>query len=234
MAERPDAQRPRRRGRPPATSQEDILAAAWRLIEAEGWESLTIRSLARELGIGAATIYHHVRDREDLLVRLISDYAAGLPRPDLPSEPRARVCAATIALHDALRDLPWAAEVLTVDGFVGRLSDEALWFVEAILDGARRGGCTADQAVALFRNLWYLTVGELLVHARTRERTRSGVDRARLLKEDAAPFDGRDPEVVPQLASIGRAWPALAAKGTYTDGIRALVHGALDQLPQRD
>ncbi|HEY4558797.1 MAG TPA: TetR/AcrR family transcriptional regulator [Enteractinococcus sp.] len=222
--------RKRTRGRPPATSASEILAGARRLIERDGWEKLTIRSLARELGIGATTIYHHVQDREDLLVQLISDYATTLPRPELPQDPREKIIAAITALRNALRELPWAAEVLTVDGFVGRLSDEALWFVEAILDGAKRSGCSTEEAVKLFRNLWYFTVGELLVHAHSGALEGPAVDRSRLLKQDAAPFSGRDVSKVPQLASIGRDWPSLATQDSFSDGVRALVHGTLDRL----
>lgn len=235
MVERTDQpQVGRRRGRPPpATSQADILAAAWRVIEAQGWESLTIRGLARELGIGAATIYHHVRDREDLLVRLISEYAAEIPRPELPSEPCETICVAAVALHEALRELPWAAEVLTVDGFVGRLSDDALWFVEAMLDGARRGGCSREEAVALFRNIWYFTIGELLVHYRSSDTSETTVDRSKLIDETVAPFEGRNAEKVPELASIGRDWPALAAQDTFSGGVRALIQVALGEASRR-
>lgn len=218
----------RGRGRPPATSVQQILAAARRLIDREGWEKLTIRGLAQELGIGATTIYHHVRDREDLLVQLISDHAATLPRPALPEKPSERVVAATVALRTALRELPWAAEVLTVDGFVGRLSDDALWFVETILDGAHESGCTAEQSVELFRNIWYFTVGEILVRARSGGSGQPDVDRARLLNAAVAPFEGRDASKVPQLAAIGDEWPALAARDSFENGVRALIRGALE------
>jgi len=43
-----------------------ILAAARRLIDRDGWDNLTIRRLAAETCIGA-TMYHHVRDKDDLL-----------------------------------------------------------------------------------------------------------------------------------------------------------------------
>jgi len=216
-----------RGGRPAVTSTAEVLAAARRLIERDGWQRLTVRRLAQELGIGPTTIYRHVRDREDLLVQLISADAASLPRPELPEDPRDRIVTATVALRDALRALPWAAEVLTVDGFVGRLSDDALWFVEAILDGARRCGADEAAAVALFRNLWYLTVGEILVRARSDGAPPGALDRSRLIADDLDPFRGRDAAKVPRLAEIGPRWPALAAVDTFPAGVRALVDGAL-------
>ncbi len=68
-------------GRPPVTSRAEIFAAARRLIDRDGWEKLTIRALAGELGIGATTLYHHVRDKEDLLLLLSPPWStASSPR----------------------------------------------------------------------------------------------------------------------------------------------------------
>ncbi|SHH66621.1 transcriptional regulator, TetR family [Streptomyces sp. 3214.6] len=100
-------------GRPPVTSRTQILSAARQLIDRDGWEKLTIRRLAAEIGIGATTLYRHVQDKEDLLFLLIQEYADQIPHPGLPGEPRDRIVAALTAVHDALADRPWAAEVLT-------------------------------------------------------------------------------------------------------------------------
>jgi AcrR family transcriptional regulator len=136
-----------RTGRPPRTSRAEILAAARQIIERDGWERLTIRRLAAEIGVGAMTLYHHVRDREDLLVQLINDQADQIPRADLPGEPRDRIIVAATAIHDALAAWPWAAEVLTTDGFLSRVGDSALWMAETIVAGAidRRVGVPAGQ-----------------------------------------------------------------------------------------
>ena len=131
-----------RTGRPPVTSRAQILTAARRLIDRDGWEKLTIRRLAAEIGIGATTLYHHIRDKEDLLVQLLNHHVGLLERPALPDDPRDRVVAAATAMHDALAAWPWAAEVLTTDGFVGLLDESALWMVDAIVGGADDYGCT--------------------------------------------------------------------------------------------
>ncbi len=161
----PASASPGRTGRPPVTSRADILAAARRLIDRDGWESLTVRRLAAELGIGTTTLYHHVRDKEDLLLLLLNEYAGQIVRPVLPSDPRERIVVAADALHGALAAWPWAADVLTVDGFVGLLGEPALWTVETIVAGAVDAGCTLEQAVEVFRSVWYYTVGEILVRA---------------------------------------------------------------------
>lgn len=210
-----------RTGRPPVTSRAEILAAARRLIDHDSWEKLTVRKLAAELGIGTTTLYHHVRDKEDLLLLVLNEYAGQLPRPDLPTAPRDRIVAAATFLHDAFATWPWAVEILTADGFVGLLDDAALWPVEAIVAGAVDAGCTHQQAVVLFRSVWYYTVGEILVRARSPHRPATGA-------EPRFDFPANlDPSRTPHLTAIGPAWKTHAAADTYPQGLLALVTGLL-------
>lgn len=213
-----------RTGRPPVTSRAQILAAARRLIDQQGWEKLTIRQLAAELGIGPTTLYHHVRDKEDLLLLLITEYADHIPHPELPSEPRDRIIVAANVVHDALAAWPWAAEVLTVDGFIARIGEPTLWFVETMLAGAVDHGCTPQQAVLIFRNIWYYTAGEILVRARSaRQRPDFDIDAA-MNRLSALPL--------PRLSAVATQWPALVAEDTYLLGLEAFVDGLLAQATQ--
>lgn len=212
-----------RTGRPPATSRAQILAAARELIDRDGWDRLTVRRLAAELGIGTTTLYRYVRDREDLLIQLLNTQAGRAGRPQLPTEPRKRIVAAARAMHDALADWPWAAEVLTADGFLGRLGEPALWLVETIVAGAVDSGCTPADAVGLFRSIWYYTVGEILVRANTARRSPVR-DRT---ADSERYFRHLDPPRFPHLAAIGDRWPELSARDIYEQGVRALVDGTL-------
>lgn len=214
-----------RTGRPPRTSRAEILAGAHRILERDGWEKLTLRRLATEVGVGTMTLYHHVRDREDLLVQLINERFDRLTRPELPADPRERIVAAGVAAHDTLAAWPWAAEVLTTDGFLARVGDSALWLVEAIVAGAVDHGCTPEQAVHVFRCVWYYTVGEILVRARSDGRVSRRDDL--FSGPDPALSSHVDPDRHPRLSAIGDRWPELAARDTYAAGLRALVDGLL-------
>lgn len=209
-----------RAGRPPATSRPEILAAARELIEREGWEKLTIRRVAAELGIGATTVHRHVHDREDLLVQLLNAHLDRQARPELPTDPRERIVAAAQAIHDVLAAWPWAAEVLATDGFLRRLDRSALWLVEAIVGGAVACGCRPDQAVEVFRNLWYFTVGEITVRASSRRRP------AAPLAPGERFFPG-DMTGLDHLAAVGDSWQRLAARDVYPAGLEAFVDGLL-------
>ncbi|WP_327290520.1 TetR/AcrR family transcriptional regulator [Streptomyces sp. NBC_01198] len=212
-------------GRPPVTSRAQILAAARRLIDQDGWEKLTIRGLAAEIGIGATTLYHHVRDKDDLLFLLINEYADSIPHPELPADPRDRVIAAATAIHDALAAWPWAAEVLTTDGFISRLGESALWLVETIIAGAVESGCTPEQAVLVFRSVWYYTVGEILIRVRAYYNHQLAGEEVPL-NAQAFP-DTIDTSRLPHLASLSGQWATLAWQDTYPQGLPVFVDGLL-------
>lgn len=208
-------------GRPPSTSRPQILEAARAILDRDGWEKLTVRRLAAELGVGATTLYHHVRDKDDLLIQLLDYYAAQLTRPELPADPRERIVAAATVMHDSLAAWPQAVEVLTADDLLG---ESALWMVEAMVGGAIACGRTPEQAVELYRNIWYFTVGEILIRARAGRRAGEGRPRYRdtvFVKLDESRF--------PSLAAVGDRWPELAARDTFAVGLRALVDGTLAQ-----
>jgi AcrR family transcriptional regulator len=220
---RPDAA-PGRTGRPPVTSRAQILVAARRLIDRDGWDRLTIRRLGAELGIGPTTLYHHVKDKEDLLVLLLTEYAEQIGPLELPEDPRERIVAGAIAMRDGLAGWPWAAEALAADGFIRLLGGSALTVVEAIVAGAVDAGCTPEQAADVFRSIWYYTVGEILVRVRSARRRGDAGHPA-----GDAFFAHLDGTQMPHLTAIGDRWPALAARDTYPQGVRALVDGLLRQ-----
>lgn len=210
-----------RTGRPPATSRAEILTAARRFIERDGWQELTVRRLAGELGIGTTTLYHHVRDKQDLLVQLLDEYARErVPRTEVSGDPRDRIVAAATTMHDGLAAWPWVVEALTADDVFG---ESALWMVEAMVAGAVDAGCTRRQAVELYRHVWYYTAGEILVRTRAvRRRAETGTPN---FSDDV--FGSLDPGELPQLSAVGDQWNELSNRDTYPEGLRILVDALL-------
>ena len=88
MAAVPDPPWWRRRGEPgrdrrPLT-RDAIVEAALVLLERDGLQGLSMRRLAQELGAGAASLYWHVGDKEELLSLLLDRIVgeAEVPEPD--------------------------------------------------------------------------------------------------------------------------------------------------------
>jgi AcrR family transcriptional regulator len=48
-------------------SRERVVEAALRIMDEEGLDAVSMRRIAREVGVEAMSLYHHVRDKEDLL-----------------------------------------------------------------------------------------------------------------------------------------------------------------------
>ncbi|MFE3864472.1 TetR/AcrR family transcriptional regulator [Streptomyces goshikiensis] len=208
-------------GRPPRISREEVIGTARRIVTEEGVDRLTMRRLATEIGSTPMALYHHVRNKEELLVLLLDDYAArALRRPEPAADPRERVVVAAAAIHEALAACPWIVEVLTADDL---MSASALWFVEQIVDGLVECGLSPEQAVHSYRAIWYYTAGEIVVRA-TAARRRADDDRTTYREQV---FGNLDPAEVPRLAQVADRWTPLTGEDTYLDGLRALVTGLL-------
>nr|CTQ92294.1 Transcriptional regulator, TetR family [Kibdelosporangium sp. MJ126-NF4] len=207
-----------RTGRPPRINRDEILAATRALIDRDGWDKLTMRKLAAEAGVAATTLYHHVRDKEDLLIQLLEYYADEIKRPaQLPEDPRERVVVTALAMHDALAAWPWITEVLTADDLVG---ESALWVLESIMSAAVDSGRTPEEAVYVYRTIWYYTAGEILIRARGARRRAEG----RANYRDAVLLKQTDR---PTIMAVAGRWPELSMRDTYEAGLRALVNGLL-------
>jgi AcrR family transcriptional regulator len=63
-------------GRPARHSREEITAAAIRIADSEGLDAVSMRRVAADLSAGAASLYRHVDNRDDLLDLMIDATAA--------------------------------------------------------------------------------------------------------------------------------------------------------------
>jgi TetR/AcrR family tetracycline transcriptional repressor len=66
----------------PALDQRQIVQAALCLLDEVGFDGLTMRSLAKKLGIKAASLYWHVRGKQDLLSLMAEEICAPMREPD--------------------------------------------------------------------------------------------------------------------------------------------------------
>ncbi|CAM5534640.1 TetR/AcrR family transcriptional regulator OS=Streptomyces alboniger OX=132473 GN=CP975_18185 PE=4 SV=1 [Streptomyces alboniger] len=128
--------RPRHRREP--LTRERIVAEAVQLLDAEGIEALSMRSLGNRLNAGATSIYRHVANRDEL-IELVVDEVYGelhIPAPADESEWRAAAAAAANSLRAMALRHPWVASVLGQVGLshlgpnVMQMSDQMLAIFE--------------------------------------------------------------------------------------------------------
>lgn len=205
-------------GRPARVDRGEIVAAAKRIVDDEGIDRLTMRRLAADVGTTPMALYHHVRDKDGLLLLLLDDLVASTPRPRLPADPRRRVVAAFHALHRMLTANPWVVEVLSSDDLMHR---EGLWYVEQILDGLAGCGLEPDDAVRAYRLVWSYTIGDVIIRANAATR-REHADRPNVRDELLA---RSDPRTHPRVAAVADRWASLTSRDDYRRGVDAIVAG---------
>lgn len=66
----------------PALDQGQIVQAALELLDEVGFDGLTMRNLAKKLGVQAASLYWHVRNKQDLLSLLAEEICTSIREPD--------------------------------------------------------------------------------------------------------------------------------------------------------
>jgi AcrR family transcriptional regulator len=207
------------RGRPPRLSRAAIVAAAQLVVERDGVDALTMRRVADELGASPMALYRHVRGKDELLVALLDELAAAVPRPRLPAAPRERVLAASRHMRDGLAEHPWIVDVLAGGDLI---APSILWLMEEIVAGFIAGGLSPAGAADGYRVIWQFTVGDLVV--------RRGL--AQVAALGRPPFvlgvlESADPERFPALASVAGEWASARGRDTYEPGLRGLVDGLL-------
>lgn len=83
---RPPGKRPARERRRRVLSVDAIIDAAVSVVDAEGFDALTMRRVAQELGTGGASLYAHVENKEGL-IELVMDRVFGELEVPWPPDP---------------------------------------------------------------------------------------------------------------------------------------------------
>lgn len=175
-----EPERAERAGKAPITVAR-IMDAAFRLVEAEGFEALTMRRVAAALRTGPASLYAHVRNKAELDELLISEVCARVPVPE--ADP-ARWTEQMLGICRGLRD-----EYLRYPG-ISRValsaapsSLEALRLSEGMLTILLAAG-VAPQSAAWAVDAAFLYVSAYCFEVSLRHHADSGVDQRVLDRDD--------------------------------------------------
>ncbi|MGK5630336.1 TetR/AcrR family transcriptional regulator [Streptomyces sp. URMC 123] len=196
------------------------MAAAYEIILKEGAENLTMRRLASALDSTAMAVYHHVRDKDELLALVLEHVAQNLPRPPLPDDPRERLLVVCGLMHRAFVDNPWVVPIVARGELVGM---SAVWMTEEILGALIDYGLSREQAFWTHQTIWYYTAGQVL--CTPPQPLRGGGPDAPHYPEAAA---AEELEAYPHVSSFAGASRKLEAEYAYEQGIRHILDGALN------
>src|SRR5688572_1235709 len=73
------------RGSQPALNRQQIVRAAIEIADAEGFEAVTMRRIASDLGVGTMSLYWHVPNKENLLELMRDELIGEVEMPDPPT-----------------------------------------------------------------------------------------------------------------------------------------------------
>ncbi|WP_285791936.1 TetR/AcrR family transcriptional regulator C-terminal domain-containing protein [Micromonospora sp. NBRC 101691] len=107
--ERPE---PQPRAAPVPLSRAKIAAAAIRVADAHGLDGLSVRKIAKELGVGPMRLYDYVTARSELLDLMVDAVYARIAEAGQHTEWRAALLAIVRRTRDAALDHEWFADLL--------------------------------------------------------------------------------------------------------------------------
>lgn len=199
----------------PRLTRAAITEAALALADAHGVEKLSMRALAKALGVEAMSLYNHIRNKDDLLDAVVDTVVGRIDLPrtghDWQNEMRRRAH----SMRAVFMAHPWAPPLI-----VGRINvgPNMLAFNNGTLGSLRRAGFSYVQADHAMNALDSLIYGFHLLE-------RSLPVQPENYAEAASTYlPAIDPDRYPHFCALGQ----LVAEGTY-DGVNHMAFG-LDLL----
>jgi AcrR family transcriptional regulator len=125
-------------------SRERVLRAAVALADESGFASLTMRKLAKKLGVEAMSLYNHVSSKDDLLDGMIDVVFSEIEVPSTEVDWKAALRKRAVSTREALTRHRWA---------IGRMEGRAyhgpanLRLHDAVLGCLRAAGFSIEMAV---------------------------------------------------------------------------------------
>ncbi|GHJ91446.1 GntR family transcriptional regulator [Streptomyces sp. NE5-10] len=212
-----------------------IVHAAVLVADAEGLAAVSMRRVAAELGVATMSLYRHVTDKDDLLVRMMD--AAIAERP-LPTEPppgwREALEVAARQLWGLFRLHPWLAPALSLTR--PQLITSALAYSEWVLEALHARGL--DDQTAFTAHLTLLNYIRGLAQNLETEReaeAQSGLDSEEWMDTQESAFRSTlDGGRYPGLARLAKSGYDLDLDGLFEFGLQRLLDGLAALLREGD
>lgn len=111
--------RPEPAGRKPRFTREQIASAALHIADTEGFEAVTMKRIAAELGAGTMTLYYYVRNKADIVALMQDAILADqlVPEAELSAGWRPATAAIARRTRAVLLAHPWSSAALTEAAF---------------------------------------------------------------------------------------------------------------------
>jgi AcrR family transcriptional regulator len=139
--------RPQRAPQRPTLSRDRVLHAAVALAERDGIESLSMRKLADDLGVGAMSLYHYVPNKDDLLDGMVDLVFGEIELPSPGADWKTALRRRAMATREVLNRHRWAVGLMESRATPGPAS-YALH--NAVLGCLREGGFSIELTIQAY------------------------------------------------------------------------------------
>jgi AcrR family transcriptional regulator len=124
-------------------SRDRVLQAAVALADEGGIESLTMRKLARALGVEAMSLYNHVANKGDLVDGIVDVVVSEIELP-AAEDWEVAIREYAISAHEALLRHPWACSLAMSPTTTRAARTERLRYMEWLLGLLRKAGFSPE------------------------------------------------------------------------------------------
>jgi len=132
-----------------ALSRDQVIATAVDLLRRYGLGDLSMRRLARELGVAPGALYWHVANKQELLVEVADVLLAEIPTPSVEQPPAEALVGLAVMVRDALVQVPDAADVVGLAYAVEPGAARALRDLARLVHDAGAPASERDEVAAL-------------------------------------------------------------------------------------
>ena len=122
-------------------TRDRVLRAAMDLADEGGIEAVTMRRLARALGVEAMSLYYYAANKDDILTGIVDLVVREIDLPATEGDWQAAIRASAISAHRVLRRHPWACNLLMS---APRILPGRLRYIDALLSRLGEARLPAD------------------------------------------------------------------------------------------
>jgi len=196
-------------------TRERVIEAAIDVMDSEGLDAVSMRRVAREVGVEAMSLYNHVRDKDDLLQGVCERIMASFEFPEGYTDWVERAKAGARSWRDMLRAHPDLVRLFAEMHGPAPSSPESLRPTEFALTMFREGGLSDRDAVQAFHAFGGYIQGFVMMEAGS------------IKEHHEDHFLGAEipAEAFPSLAAVSRYWADCDPDEQFEFGLDLLIRG---------
>jgi AcrR family transcriptional regulator len=200
-------------------TRDRVIDAALKVMDAEGLDAVSMRRVAREVGVEAMSLYNHVEDKDDLLRGICDRVMGGFEFPQEQGDWVERCKAGARAWRRLLQAHPDVMRLFAETHGPDPSSLDSLRPTEFALGLIREGGLSDRDTVQAFHAFGGYIQGFVMMEGGS---IKGHADKGDAFGEaaDAVPAD-----VFPVLAAVGRYFSECDADEQFEFGLDLMIRG---------